>query len=58
MAPRLGLWVNMVRIFLDPLRGTVLQKLFGPVIENWFRRRTPPPKKKLKYISCMMNMML
>jgi hypothetical protein len=34
MAPRLGLWVNMVRIFLDPLRRKFYGK-YWPSASKW-----------------------
>ena len=41
MAQRLGLRVNTVRNFLDPLRRKIYGKTFGPVVENGcWRRRT------------------
>jgi hypothetical protein len=41
MAQGLGLRVNTVRNFLDPVRRKIYGKTFGPVVENGcWRRRT------------------
>ena len=54
MAPRLGLCVNMVRIFLEPLRG----KFYGKYLARCMKMDVGQSAKTLKYTSYVLNMTL
>ena len=53
MAPRIVLWLNKSRIFLDPLRG----KLCGKYLARYLKMDVGGSAKTLKYVRFMMNIM-
>ena len=51
MGPRFGLWINMVRIFLDPLRG----KFCRQHLVWYLKMDVGGDARTLKYVRCVMN---
>ena len=51
MASRLGLWVNMVRTFLVPLRG----KFCGKYLARYLNMGVGGGARLLRYVSCVMK---
>jgi hypothetical protein len=53
MSPRLGLWINMVRIFLVPSTG----KFYGKYLAQYLKVDVGGGAKAFNYVSCMMNIL-